>query len=64
MCESNVYFINGNNKELIMESVDSVESEEGGYRLINIFGKQKFIKGTIVSLSLGDHKIFMKKNKG
>lgn len=62
MCEASAYVIDGEHQELIMESVDSVEPEAGGYKLVNIFGEQKFIKGTIYSLSLVDHKIFLKKS--
>ncbi|NOY70244.1 MAG: CooT family nickel-binding protein, partial [Deltaproteobacteria bacterium] len=58
MCEANAYIIDGENKELIMEAVDSVEPEEDGYRLLNIFGEQKFVKGKIHSLSLVEHKVF------
>jgi predicted RNA-binding protein len=61
MCEASAYIINGDKPELIMEAVDSVEPEDGGYKLVNIFGEQKFIKGTIHSLSLVEHKIFLKK---
>jgi predicted RNA-binding protein len=61
MCEASAYVIDGDNQELIMEAVDSVEPEDGGYKLVNIFGEQKFIKGTIQSLSLVEHKIFLKK---
>ena len=61
MCEASAYIIDGDKQELIMESVDSVEPEDGGYKLVNIFGEQKFIKGMIYSLSLVDHKIFLKK---
>lgn len=62
MCEANAYIINGAQPELIMEAVDSVEPEDGGYKLVNIFGEQKFIRGTIYSLSLVDHKIYLKKS--
>ena len=62
MCEASAYIIDGERQELVMEAVDSVEPEEGGYKLVNIFGEQKFIKGTIYSLSLVDHKIFLKKS--
>ncbi|MFZ2631061.1 MAG: CooT family nickel-binding protein [Desulfosalsimonadaceae bacterium] len=62
MCEASAYVIDGEHQELIMESVDSVEPEAGGYKLVNIFGEQKFIKGTIYSLSLVDHKIYLKKS--
>ena len=62
MCEASAYIIDGERQELVMEAVDSVEPEEGGYKLVNIFGEQKFIKGTLYSLSLVDHKIFLKKS--
>ncbi|HKK91528.1 MAG TPA: CooT family nickel-binding protein [Desulfobacteraceae bacterium] len=60
MCEANVYLLTESEPELLMEAVDLVEPEEGGVRLISIFGDQKFIKGHIHSLSLVDHKVFIK----
>lgn len=60
MCEANAYLVQGEEKKLIMESVDTVEPYDNGIRLENIFGDQKFIKGYIYSLSLVDHKIFLK----
>lgn len=62
MCEANAYLIKNreNEKELIMESVDKIEPEEGGLLLINIFGEQKFIKAKIHSMSLVDHNIYLK----
>jgi predicted RNA-binding protein len=62
MCEANAYIIKGDEKELIMESVDTVAPEGDGVRLISIFGDQKFIKGTIHSLALVDHNIILKPN--
>jgi predicted RNA-binding protein len=59
MCEANAYFIDGNEKTLVMESVDSVEPEEDGLKLMNIFGEQKFIKAKIHSLALVDHNIYL-----
>lgn len=61
MCEANAYLLEDNNKEsLIMEAVDKVLPEEDGIRLVSIFGDQKFIKGRIHSLSLVDHKVYLK----
>jgi predicted RNA-binding protein len=59
MCEANAYVIEGDREQLIMESVDKVEPEETGLRLVNIFGEQKFINARIESLSLVDHKILL-----
>jgi len=60
MCEANVYLVEGDEKKLIMEAVDTVEPEDDGLRLISIFGDQKFIRAQIHSLSLVDHNIFLK----
>lgn len=63
MCEANAYLIDGDNKQLIMEAVDTVEPDEGGLKLLSIFGDQKFVKATIHSLALVDHNIFLKEIK-
>jgi len=59
MCEANAYLVEGAEKTLIMESVDSVEPEDDGLKLMNIFGEQKFIKARIHSLALVDHNIYL-----
>jgi predicted RNA-binding protein len=60
MCEANAYLIGNDDSKLVMEAVDTVEPQEDGVRLVSIFGDQKFIKAGIHSLSLVDHKIFLK----
>ena len=60
MCEANAYLLEEDNETLLMEAVDKVEPDENGIRLVSIFGEQKFIKGHIQSLSLVDHKIYIK----
>jgi predicted RNA-binding protein len=60
MCEANAYLIQDEKEQLIMESVDKVEPEEEGLRLVNIFGEQKFIKARIHALSLVEHKILLR----
>jgi len=61
MCEATAYLVDGDSNELIMEAVDSVEPEGDGVKLVNIFGDQKVLKARIYSLSLVDHKVFLKK---
>jgi predicted RNA-binding protein len=67
MCEANAYLIETGgkpgkpNETLLMEAVDTIEPDEDGIRLVSIFGEQKFIKGRIHSLSLVDHKVYIKK---
>ncbi len=60
MCEANAYLIKGEEKQLVMEAVDTVQPEKDGLRLISIFGDQKFIKAQIYALSLIDHDILLK----
>jgi predicted RNA-binding protein len=60
MCEANAYLIKDDEPMLIMEAVDTVEPEGDGIKLVSIFGDQKFIKARIHSLSLVDHKVFLK----
>ncbi len=60
MCEANAYLIEGEEKRLVMEAVDTVEPEGDGVKLVSIFGDQKFIKARIHSLALVDHNIFLR----
>ncbi len=63
MCEANAYLLEGNAQKLIMEAVDTIEPQEDGIRLINIFGEQKFLKAQIHSLSLVDNKVFLRQKE-
>ena len=63
MCEANAYLIEGDEKILVMEAVDTmVKNGEkvGAIRLTSIFGDQKFIQAKIHSLALVDHNVFLK----
>ena len=62
MCEANVYLLEGNDQKLVMEAVDTIEPQEDGIRLVNIFGEQKVLKAQIYSLSLVDNKVFLRHN--
>lgn len=58
MCEANAYFLMNDQEELIMESVDLLEPlNECEYRLVNIFGEQKNVRGKIKVMNLVDHRI-------
>ena len=61
MCEANAYLIEDGTEVLVLESVDKVEPEGDGLKLTSIFGEQKFVAAQIASLSLVDHKVFLKK---
>lgn len=60
MCEADAYVVQGGEERLFMKSVDKVEPEAGGLRLVNIFGEQKFIQADIHTLALVEHKILLR----
>jgi len=59
MCEANAYLEREGREELILESVDIVEPEDGKVFIRNIFGEQKVLKSRIKKISLIDHKILL-----
>ena len=59
MCEASAYLIKDGKEELILESVDVLENEDGEIFIVNILGEQKRIKARIRSLSLVDHRIIL-----
>jgi predicted RNA-binding protein len=61
MCEANAYLIEGNDRRLLMENVDTIEPEGEGLRLVNIFGEQRFLKARIQSLSLLENRVLLVK---
>jgi predicted RNA-binding protein len=59
MCEAAAYLLKDGQEELLLESIDVLESEEGQIKLVNIFGEQKKIKAKVKALSLVNHKIIL-----
>jgi predicted RNA-binding protein len=59
MCEAAAYILKDGQEELLLESVDLLESGNGEVKMVNIFGERKEFKGRIKLLSLVDHKIIL-----
>lgn len=59
MCEASAFILRDGQEELVLESVDTLEQENGNIRLVNIFGEQKVLPAKIKKLSLVDHKIIL-----
>jgi predicted RNA-binding protein len=59
MCEASAFILRDGQEELVLESVDILEQENGTIRLVNIFGEQKVLPARIKKLSLVDHKIIL-----
>ena len=59
MCEAAAYLLKDGQEELLLESVDKLESGNGEVKMVNIFGEKKEFRGKIKILSLVDHKIIL-----
>ena len=65
MCEANAYLLKEGEEKLIMESVDTAEPEdEDTWRLKDIFGSQKAVKGRLKGMNLVNHKILFEESSG
>jgi predicted RNA-binding protein len=60
MCEAAAYIIRNGQEELFLEDVDVIEPDGENLRLVSIFGEQKIIKASILSLNLVNHKVILK----
>ena len=59
MCEAAAYMLKNGQEELILQDVDLIEPDGDNLRLVNIFGEQKVLKATILSLNLVNHKVIL-----
>jgi predicted RNA-binding protein len=62
MCETNAFLERGGGEELLLENVDVIEVVDGTLRLINIFGEEKKIKGSLKKFSLRESKIVFRED--
>jgi predicted RNA-binding protein len=62
MCEASAYIVKDGQEELILESVDTLENEDGEIFMVNIFGEQKRVKARVKTLSLVNHKIILEQS--
>jgi predicted RNA-binding protein len=60
MCEANAFVLEDGEQKLVMEAVDTIEPQNGGICLTNIFGEQKVLNAQVHSLSLVDNKVFLR----
>jgi predicted RNA-binding protein len=59
MCEAAAYLVKNGQEELLLADVDVIEPEGDSLRLVNIFGEQKVVKASILSLNLVNHKVLL-----
>lgn len=61
MCEANVYVMNKEIEELLLERVDKIIPKGDEIYLENIFGQRKTLMARIKELHLVDHKIILER---
>jgi len=59
MCEAAAFLLKDQKEELLLESVEVIETGQKDVTLVNIFGERKVIRAKIKSFSLVDHKIVL-----
>lgn len=59
MCESSAFLLKRGKEELLLESIDLLENEDGQVSLTNMFGEKKKVRARVKTLSLVDHKIIL-----
>ena len=59
MCEAAAYMTKDSREELILESVDLLESSGDEIRLVNMYGEERTIRAKIKALTLVDHRIIL-----
>ena len=62
MCEASAYVLKNGREELVLESVESLEDNNGEVQLVSIFGEQKHIQGKVKTFNLLDHKIVLEED--
>jgi predicted RNA-binding protein len=62
MCESKVYLITEEGEQLVLEDVTSLQPEEDGYRLVNLFGERTHVRARIKEIDLLKHRILLEPN--
>jgi len=57
MCESKVFLATEEGEKLVLEDVTSIRPEGEGYRLVNLFGEEKHVRGRIKDIDLLKHRV-------
>jgi len=59
MCESTAYILKDGKEELLLESVDILETMNNHVKLVSMFGEEEIVGAKVKTLSLVDHKIIL-----
>jgi len=61
MCQSNAYFVQDGEEELLLEDVVSIKPEGEKILLTSLFGEQELVYAKIKMIDLLHHKIILEK---
>ena len=61
MCEANVYLMNKDVEELLLEKVDKIIPANGEIFLENIFGERKVVAARIKEMHLVSHRVVLER---
>ena len=59
MCQTSAYIMRDGQEELVLQDVISVTPEQGGIRMVNLFGEEKTVPGRIRQIDLLAHRIII-----
>jgi predicted RNA-binding protein len=59
MCEASVYIEKEGGEELVFESVDLLEEQDGEVRMVSIFGEEKRLRARVKRFALVNHRIVL-----
>jgi len=59
MCQSTAYVVRGEHEEKLMEDIAAIIPEDGRLRLVDLFGQEMIVKGSIRRINLLEHKILL-----
>lgn len=60
MCETDVYIVKDNEKQLVMDSVVILRPEDGKIYLRSLLGKEEYVEATIQEINFLDHHLLLK----
>jgi len=59
MCQTTAYVIEGDSEVLLLQDVISIKPENGALCMVNLFGEEKIVSGSIKQIDLLAHKIII-----
>ena len=61
MCQSNVYALDGDEEELLLEDVALIESDGDSLTMRTLFGEPMVVAGPVVAVDLMRHRVYVER---